>query len=290
MRIGADVSGSWKAKYKGIELFFNNEPFMPSAKNSIQNVLTRMPLHQRWWTNDPDCLLVRENTNLSEVEVKSLATVIGMSGGMVMLSDDMAQVSPERKRIAQILMPMINERTRAVDWFEQETPQKLRVDLNGVTGAWHVITLFNWDDKAREMQCCPEDFELVEGDYWVRSFWSGAVNRVQSGQPLWKETLPAHGALLLAVRKAAGQQACYLGSDLHISQGKEVTAWHETPGLLSLKINTRINGSIDLYLPVKPVKIEVAGAGELAWRESAEKCYRLVIETGMTGRLINIRF
>ena len=45
MRIGADVSGSWKPKYFGIEFIFKNEPNMPAARNAIQNVLTRQYMH-----------------------------------------------------------------------------------------------------------------------------------------------------------------------------------------------------------------------------------------------------
>ena len=35
---------------------------MPSVRNALQNVLCRLPLHQRWWINDPDCLLLRPET------------------------------------------------------------------------------------------------------------------------------------------------------------------------------------------------------------------------------------
>ncbi|MHB8113565.1 MAG: glycoside hydrolase family 36 protein, partial [Bellilinea sp.] len=58
MRIGADVNGSWEPEIKGIRFLFKNEPAVPSARNSLHNILTRAPLHNRWWANDPDCLLV----------------------------------------------------------------------------------------------------------------------------------------------------------------------------------------------------------------------------------------
>ena len=78
MRIGADVAPSWKPSYFGISLPIRNEPHMPSARNSIQNILTRAPLHRRWWVNDPDCLLVRLDSKLSLAEVRSLASAIGI--------------------------------------------------------------------------------------------------------------------------------------------------------------------------------------------------------------------
>ncbi len=62
MRIGPDVSGSWRPKYFGIGFLFKKEPSMPSASTSMRNILTRAALHERWWVNDPDCLLVRDQS------------------------------------------------------------------------------------------------------------------------------------------------------------------------------------------------------------------------------------
>ena len=64
-RIGADVSGDWTPKFMGVSLPFRREPHMPSARNSIQNILARAEQHGRWWINDPDCLLIRDDTNLN---------------------------------------------------------------------------------------------------------------------------------------------------------------------------------------------------------------------------------
>ena len=62
MRISSDVDVGWTPSYRGQKFFFQAEPHMPSARNALQNVLCRLPLHQRWWINDPDCLLLRPET------------------------------------------------------------------------------------------------------------------------------------------------------------------------------------------------------------------------------------
>ncbi len=65
MRIGADVSGSWEPHFPPVSPILRKEPNMPSARNALQNIITRAPLHRHWWINDPDCLLVRADTDLN---------------------------------------------------------------------------------------------------------------------------------------------------------------------------------------------------------------------------------
>jgi len=89
MRIGADVSGHWTPTYFNIRFPFRKEPHMPSAENSVHNIINRSFLHKRWWVNDPDCLLVREESSLTLEEVQTLATVIALTGGSILLSDNM---------------------------------------------------------------------------------------------------------------------------------------------------------------------------------------------------------
>ena len=236
MRIGADVSGTWKPTYFGISLPIRNEPHMPSARNSIQNILTRAALNRRWWVNDPDCLLVRPDSHLSLEEVQSLATAIGMTGGSVLLSDDMTTLPPDRMELAAALLPSIQQPVQVLDWIDAETPSKLRLDLQGATGSWYALAAFNWDDKARPVTLEARDFRLPEETYWVRSFWDDKVRQVKAGSPLFNGTLPAHAPLLLALRPCQTDQAQYLGSSLHISQGLEVEQWKAKDGKAGLRI------------------------------------------------------
>ena len=48
VRIGADVSGHWTPTYFNISFPFRKEPHIPSAGNSIHNIITRSFLHNRW--------------------------------------------------------------------------------------------------------------------------------------------------------------------------------------------------------------------------------------------------
>jgi alpha-galactosidase len=110
MRIGPDVAPSWDVApgtaIPGIERT------QPSVANALRNVLTRAWMHRRLWLNDPDCLMLRRtDTQLSEVEIETLASTIGVSGGMVLFSDDVARLGPDAVRRLQETLAL----ARAVD-------------------------------------------------------------------------------------------------------------------------------------------------------------------------------
>jgi alpha-galactosidase len=160
MRIGADVDIRWQPSYKGISFYFQDEPDMPSARNAIQNALTRAPLHKRWWINDPDCLLLRADTELTLAEVQSLAAVIAFTGGSLLLSDDLSRLPPERLKIAEALLPLIGKSPYLLDWMDSPTPAHLQLDLDGPLGKWHLIGLFNWSEHPKDLYLNLEDFYL----------------------------------------------------------------------------------------------------------------------------------
>ena len=110
MRIGADTARRWKPSFHRIETFFSAEPNLPAARNACHNALTRSALHRRWWVNDPDCLLARPNTELTLDEFQTIATIIALTGGSLLLSDHLPDLPPERLRRVAALLPLIGKR------------------------------------------------------------------------------------------------------------------------------------------------------------------------------------
>lgn len=252
MRIGSDTDRRWNPSHFGTEFFFKAEPDMPSARNAIQNSITRTPLHHRWWVNDPDCLLLQPDTQLTQPEILSLATVIAITGGALLLSGDMSTIPPERLRIARQLLPVIGQRPRVLDWFDAATPARLRLDLESAAGGWHLVALFNWSDQTQEKMLKLVEYDLPSGEYYAREFWSGKLARIGSEGLPWQ--IPAHGVALFAVRPVKNPQ--YLGSDLHISQGLEVKRCSVSKNhqVMSVTVERpgRVAGEILLSLPNPP--------------------------------------
>ena len=122
MRISADTARRWKPAFLGVEAFIASEPNLPSARNACHNSLTRAPLHRRWWLNDPDCLLVRPGTHLTLAELRTVATVIALTGGSLFVSDHLPDLPEDRLRILRALLPPIGARPRILDWLDAPTP------------------------------------------------------------------------------------------------------------------------------------------------------------------------
>jgi alpha-galactosidase len=261
MRISPDVERHWYPRYPGLTPFVRNQADFPAARNAVRNSLTRAPLHRRWWLNDPDCLLLNPDNDLSLAEVHSLATVIALTGGATLISDPLPELPPERLRILEALLPVIGKRPHVIDWFDRRTPTRLRLDLDGPTGPWHLIARFNWDDRPRKIPLRLNDYHLnPQAEYHARSFWDGRLYRIAAGE-LDLDPIPPHGVVLMALRRRKPGLPQYLGGNLHVSQGLEVRRWapEATKVTLELRRPGRAQGEVSIVLPGSSVEAELTG-------------------------------
>ncbi|MBA4421357.1 MAG: hypothetical protein C0391_09440 [Anaerolinea sp.] len=197
-------------------------------------------------------------TKLTEAEVLTQASLTALSGGLMLFSDDMAKVPPHRLKIAQALIPVIGKTPQVIDWHEQTTPAKLRVDLESTIGSWHLVSFTNWADMSTKPALNLIDYHLDPEITWLmRSYWDGKVSTAQDGM-IETGVLPPHGTWLAAVRKLNVNSPGYAGSNLHISQGLEVAQWkvshHRVDLILSLP--RKAEGEIYLYIPAKEITLK----------------------------------
>ena len=135
MRVGPDVKEVWAAGPN------------PSVKHAMRLTLQRNWMHNRWWVNDPDCLIVREtDTELTEAEVRFLATGIALSGGMVVASDDLPKLNAARRDMALRLFPPPGVAADPVGARDGPVPSTWRSDLGGGRS---LVGVLNWSDTAR---------------------------------------------------------------------------------------------------------------------------------------------
>lgn len=91
IRIGRDVGVEWRGDY--------------SAQSMLRDGMMRNFGGGILWGADPDCLLLRDQFHdLSDHEARSLAIYAGMAGSVVMTSDHLAELSPERARLWKLLV------------------------------------------------------------------------------------------------------------------------------------------------------------------------------------------
>jgi alpha-galactosidase len=187
MRVGPDVAPAWYPPFRGGK---RTGLSFPSALNSIRNTITRFWMHGRLWQSDPDCLLARDfETDLTDEEVRTLATVIALSGGMFLQSDDMTRLLPERLAMASRLLPLSGEAAVPLGLTEDDMPRALWRQSDGLLAA------FNWSDGAADVSLA-----LPLAGSRVVDFWSG--EEVSASGGALRMRLSAHGSRLL--RLSAG--------------------------------------------------------------------------------------
>ncbi|MFP3855114.1 MAG: hypothetical protein ACLFWD_12565, partial [Anaerolineales bacterium] len=260
MRIGPDVAPRWRPAYQGIEFYFHREPSLPSLRNAIQNTLIRAPLHRRWWINDPDCFLFRDSdTHLSEDEVKLFTTVGALSGGSMLLSDDLLNLSEERQSWATKVLPPLKSGLLVPDQFDRLRPEQLVLPLSGAVGDWVLLACINWSDRARRIQLDPSRLPYISRGMMGVDFWQQIPVFLKGVK--WELTVPGHGIRLLQLRQASDHKPIWLGDTLHISGGRIVTGWNVGDDSLAadIQLGRRGSGKIWLKLPQAPKRASFRG-------------------------------
>ena len=153
MRIGPDVAPWWFPEpipVPGIEAT------LPSTRSALRSIYARAFMHRRYWLNDPDCLMARSrDTKLAPEEVGSLAAAIGVTGGMLLFSDDFGALSPADRARVRETIALAREvddagshgTARPLGLLASEIPDGARSD----TAAGAVVALLNAGEAPRRV-------------------------------------------------------------------------------------------------------------------------------------------
>jgi alpha-galactosidase len=139
--------------------------------------------------NDPDCLMVRDSrTHLSEDEVRSLATAIALTDGMLVLSDRVEQLSASRLDLLDRTRKLSGGQFRIVDLMRADIPELIVSHSPERT----VVAVFNFADTSQSRSIDLNELGIVTGRGQVREWWTGAELSVQTGRVHFAN-VPAHG-------------------------------------------------------------------------------------------------
>jgi alpha-galactosidase len=98
-RIGQDVAPLW-ALDPATEVIPGYLDVQPATQLAYGNTVTRSFMHRRFWLNDPDCIMLRtRETDLSPEAARTWAHAVGVSGGMALVSDDLALLDREARAL-----------------------------------------------------------------------------------------------------------------------------------------------------------------------------------------------
>jgi alpha-galactosidase len=151
MRIGPDVAPWWHPTGDQSYLV-GHEAAGPATVNAWRNTLSRSFMHRRLWLNDPDCLMLRtEHTQLDAEQVRAWALAVGVSGGMALVSDDLALLGDSARALLDEVVSLgriadaeaassSGSPPRCHDLMEHDPPTRLTaqtVELVGDPAAGH---------------------------------------------------------------------------------------------------------------------------------------------------------
>uniref|UniRef100_A0A7S2ZFZ0 Alpha-galactosidase n=2 Tax=Rhodosorus marinus TaxID=101924 RepID=A0A7S2ZFZ0_9RHOD len=283
MRIGCDVGPQWYGDLKW------DKWNLPSVSTSLRNSITRSWMNQRWWVNDPDCVLLRTTTRLTDDELRTIATVVTLTGGMFMLSDALAEVPAERLRIAKIMWPPFPNHANLIvpHLLEEQSPSVVFTQIENHTGAGFIYAVINWSGATSKKSVTFDDIpnKSSSGQYHCVEFWTSKYYSVQTGKPISVE-IPPHGVRLFAVRKMEDSEvrAQYLGSNLHFSCFNEVTYYSsgEDKVELTLNVNQKTDGFVYMSVPWDPKVSGTASTGTKPERQG-ERIWKIPVAVEPDG-------
>jgi alpha-galactosidase len=108
MRVSPDVAAFWRMR--GVVPRLLGEDELHGRYASIRQTMARAFLHDRWWINDPDVLLLGGRT--PDAEIRCQAAAVAASGGLVMLGDDPRRLET---RHLELFNWVLENRNRAGD-------------------------------------------------------------------------------------------------------------------------------------------------------------------------------
>jgi alpha-galactosidase len=204
-------------------------------------------MHGRLWVNDPDCLLVREDrTKLTLDEVRTLATLVALSGGMTLSSDNLTQVPEQRLALLSMALPPLPRGGRTRDLMERSLPRSFEWRGQSAPEPSWLLAAINWDDRPRAV-----DVELPDGRWTAFELWTQRAVAAAEGT-LRFPRVPAHGCRLVALWPPAGRPR-FVGSTLHFGQGALELARETWDGrTLRLKLRPVARRSGEVFIAVPP--------------------------------------
>ncbi|TXT60521.1 MAG: hypothetical protein BAJALOKI2v1_100067 [Promethearchaeota archaeon] len=273
MRIGQDTGPTW-IDNKVIDEFSDK-----CLKTGMINVLFRSFMHKRFWINDPDCLMVRRtNTDLNLDEIRLQMTLFGLSGGLLLFSEDMINLSEKEINDLRLMIPPYNPKNHhaiPVDILNSKTPYIYTLETTEVFGKRYLVCIINWEDVPRNIVFKPSNslpfIPEKEQAFYIYDFWENSfLGEFKREEPIIFDDVNPHSCKYLSVIPINAElkdKPIVISSNLHISQGcYEVNFFQYIRSKNRIKINLSLPGKrkgfIYIKLPNKTYILDYNGKSE----------------------------
>jgi len=237
-------------------LFFAGLGEQPSMISALKTNITRSFMHNKFWLNDPDCLLVRQHrSSLKPHEIEFEITFLGLCGGIVLSSDNLPELRPQDLGYIKFLLPAQGDAAVPIDIFENFPPTyyKLAITPKEFFEPYYLIGAFNWTKKKKTINVSIKHLQLSEDEkYHVFEFWTKKYFQIDTAHSKIRH-LKRNRANLLVIRPIKDEPQL-IASTFHITQGlSEITNFKFDSPANELTIEVtkpgRNQGRLYIYLP-----------------------------------------
>jgi hypothetical protein len=135
-RLGGDVVGE------------KEPPSFRGLRTALEAMRRGYYTHNIVWYGDPDVLVVRPPLTLEEA--RTWTSILGLSGQLLMLSDDTAALPEDRRELPKKIIPVAD--ITPMELYPAATDRHIwMLHIARPFGSWAVAGLFNWDNDGKEI-------------------------------------------------------------------------------------------------------------------------------------------
>lgn len=136
-RLGGDVVGGEK-----------EPPSFRGVRTALDAVRRGYYTHNIAWYGDPDVLVVRPPLTLEEA--RTWTSILGLSGQLLMLSDDTPALPEDRRDLPKKIIPVAD--ISPMELYPAAADRHIwMLHIARPFGSWTVAGIFNWDNDGKEI-------------------------------------------------------------------------------------------------------------------------------------------
>ena len=211
IRIGGDVGLSWAG-----------------MQSAIASTVQWLYLNTLAFYTDPDVVCVRDPLGFEQAKV--WATLVGITGQLLMASDKMYELPDERVELLRRIFPVAD--IHPMELYPLDAAARpglfdLKVRKPGV-GDWDVAALFNWSEtEPKAFELSPAKLGLGGASWICLDAWSGEL--LHRGDGALKVEVPPAACRVVSYWPDLGRPQ-FVGTSRHLTQGAvdvEALKWDE---------------------------------------------------------------
>jgi hypothetical protein len=259
-RIGLDDWPCWDGGQECQGYVTMSGKWAQGIKPAVRMAARRYWMNGRIWWNHHDQLFFRDQ---SANEANAFASLVGISGGMISLGEETANLTPEQVDVYRRMLPLLGHTARPLDLFEWEFPEVWYIELWDAS----ILGLFHWG-KNNDLTTNPyterpdgspltHEIDLAAlgldpaAEHVSYEFWTGEM-KDGIDQTFVAELQPHTGRIYKIVEK--GADPFFLATNRHMLMGSHIVedvTWD--PALKTLTGNVRtapgFRQTLVFYLP-----------------------------------------